>query len=311
MRRHFVFFLLFLLLIPSPTFAKTKSGEATGHLEARVIPSKVHVGDEVRLVIQAQFPKGYSLQPISTKTAFLPFELRSIDKSITAKRGEKYFQTITIRLTVFEMGDLKIPSFPVSVWNILGQRIQVKTPELAVRVVSVGKTKTDKGDIRPIKGPATVSLRYLWDWGLGILAVLLTVVLIFLILRRLRKRLADAESLLPPQERLKKELSRLSTSDLLSLGKIKEHYSELSDILRRYFERRYALDLSELTSPEILFLLKQKNLDSSVLEKLREVFEKTDLVKFAKFIPDRMLAQELEKKINEMVAATQEVPHEV
>lgn len=296
-----------------PVFSQEPEDDRTqtvGGLRARVIPSVTHVGDEVRLVIQADFPKGFSIEPISLKTKLAPFELKSIDKPISVKREGRIVQTVILRLVAFEMGDLKIPSLPVAVWSVAGHRAEANTPPLSVRVVSIGKTKEDKADIRPIKGPAAVSLRYLRDWACGLAAFLLSILLIFKIILRRRKKAEDAESLLPPQERVLRELHRLKEKDLLSLTLIKEHYSGLSDILRRYLERRYGLDLMESTSAEIHALLKDKIQEKIVLDEARQILEKADLVKFAKFTPERAFATEIEKRLLAVVEATKPIPVE-
>ncbi len=306
-------FFVFIFFAAFPVFAQEPEevpSQTVGGLRARVIPSVTHVGDEVRLVLQADFPKGFSIEPISLKTKLAPFELRSIDKPISVKREGRIVQTVILRLAMYEMGDFKIPSIPVALWSISGHRAEANTPELSVRVVSIGKTKEDKADIRPIKGPAAVDLGYLRDWACGFAAFLMSVLLVVKIILRRRKIMEEAESLLPAQERVLRELHRLNEKDLLTLTKIKEHYSGLSDILRHYLERRYGLDLMESTSVEIHDLLKKKIQETSVLDEIRQILEKADLVKFAKFTPERVFAAELEKRLLAVVEATKPVPVE-
>ncbi len=298
--------LLAVLFLSAPLLAAPRAGGVArpiGKLEGRAIPPVVHVGDEVRLVIQAQFPKGYSIEPISAKTQFLPFELVKIDKPLSVRRGDRILETIIIRLTIFELGDFKVPSIRVAVWNVAGQRAEARTPPMPVRVISIGKARDDQPDIRPIKGPASVPLFFLYETAASVLAFLLSILLIILILKR-KKKVSDPESLLPPHERLARELGRLRESGWLGAGRAKEYYTELSDILRRYLERRFGFEIMEHTSAEIESLLKEKQFDGVLIAEVREVLEKADLVKFARFVPERSLAGELEKRLFFIAEAT-------
>ncbi len=311
MKKALILLMVAAVFLMRPLLAAQTEEESSGRvggLSARVFPSVIHVGDEVRLVIQAHFPPGVLIEPISAKTLVAPFEIRSIDKPLVTKKGNGVLQTVTLRLTIFKVGDFKIPSIPLVIWNTGGQRAEANTPEIPVRVISVGKTKDDKADIRPIKGPAGVPLRYLVDWLLGFIALLLTGLLIYLLIQDQKKRKEDMESRLPAGERLLLELRRLQEKEWLSSGRIKEHYSELSTILRRYLERRYGLDVMEHTSVEIKPLLKEIIFDSVALEHANEIFDKTDLVKFARFVPDRLLAQTLKGRLEAFAQLTMPPP---
>ena len=291
-------------------FAQTDDKQEThvGGLDVRAIPSVIHVGDEVRMIIQAEFPKGYSIEPISSKTKLEPFELKAVDKPLVSQRKKRIIQTVILRLTIFKTGDFEIPSIPIAVWNIAGQRAQAATPPIPVHVVSVEKSKTDTADIRPIKTPVSVSLRNFYSGLMGALVFLLALLLVVSIFLRRKKNKKDPESLLPPHERVLLELGRLNENCWLAAGKEREHYSEFSDILRRYLERRYGLEIMEHTSPEIISILKEKKLEGSAVESSREIFEQADLVKFAKLVPERSLAVILEKHLRSILETTKLLP---
>ena len=115
------------------------------------------------------------------------------------------------------------------------------------------------------------------------------------------------ESLLPAHERAFLELKKLREKKFLEVAKIKEYYSELSDILRRYLDRRFGFQTLELTTFEILNLLKEKNFERNVLEKAKLLFENSDLVKFAKYSPFGSLAAQLEVELIQVVETTKPV----
>ena len=104
--------------------------------------------------------------------------------------------------------------------------------------------------------------------------------------------------------RVRIELERLKDQGFLEEKKVKEYYSGLSDILRNYMERALKLEALERTTFEIVQEMKQKNYEAAVIEKIRTVLEDADLVKFAKHMPERSLAERLEREILEVVDMT-------
>lgn len=84
-----------------------------------------------------------------------------------------------------------------------------------------------------------------------------------------------------------RELKQLRSESLWQKGKIKEYYTRLTEILRRYIEKRFAILAMERTSSEIINELKQNGDPANeVTGLLNECFSVADLVKFAKALPD-------------------------
>ena len=117
----------------------------------------------------------------------------------------------------------------------------------------------------------------------------------------------DLESLKPPHERAVLELERLKARRFLEEGKTKEFYSELADILRRYLERGFQIDSLERTTFELVKILKERNFPEDALGRTKTVLENSDLVKFAKFIPERNFADGLCEELVEIVNLTKPV----
>ncbi len=90
-------------------------------------------------------------------------------------------------------------------------------------------------------------------WLLCACGGVLLVVAIFMLLKRLRRTLH--ERTLSPEERARIELERLLTQGLVAQGKFKRFYSELTGVVRRYFERGYALRATRQTTAEFLAVL--------------------------------------------------------
>jgi hypothetical protein len=273
-------------------------------IEARAIPDRVTIGDSIRLYVQIERPKKVSIVPLDPKLNLAPFEIKKIETPPYARGMNRVRETFIVTLTVFELGDLKIPPLEIHTRDGSGRPGKVLTQPVPVKVVSVGKKKNDTDKIRPIKGPASLSLLGIESAAAGILAALLAIFLIIKIIIRIRKVTVDPETLKAPHERALLELERLKKKGYLSEGKVKEHYSELSDILRRYLERRFGIEALERTYFEIVGTLKEKDFEPALIKEIDGVLQSADLVKFAKYAPPRTLADELEAAIRRLVDRT-------
>jgi len=287
---------------PASSFSYAATEEVT--VTARAFPEKLTLGDEIHFLIQVERPKKYTVQAPSRHAKLSPFEIKAVETSPIVRGKNRIRETFTLTLTVFKLGDLVIPPVPVEILDADGRSDIALTDPVHVQVVSVGKKTTDKDDIRTIKGPVSFNFSAAGAWLMGFLAAALAIFLTVKVILRRRKKIADLESLMPPHERAYLELERLRAKGFLEERKIKEFYSELSDIFRRYLERSFGIAALDGTTREIIAALKQKDFSSVLLGKAKELLENSDLVKFAKFDPPRSLAQNLETRLVEIVEAT-------
>jgi hypothetical protein len=170
---------------------------------------------------------------------------------------------------------------------------------LAVHTVKVDTSQA----IKPIIGPLSVpvSFREMLPWILAALAAILVIAGIIWYLNRRRKKipvfLLKSKIVLLPHELALQEIEKLRVKKLWQAGKVKEFYSELTEILRRYIEDRFQLPALEQTSAEItLSLVDHEGCRAASLEKLSNLIILADMVKFAKAQP---LAMENEKSLND------------
>ena len=80
-----------------------------------------------------------------------------------------------------------------------------------------------------------------------------------------------------------KELESLKNKEWLKIGRTQEHFFELSEIFRRYLEKRYQFPAREWTTEEITAHFKYfPSLSDNLKLKARSILTQTDRVKFAK-----------------------------
>ena len=294
-----------LLLIPS-VFAADRAQPV--QVTAKVFKNKIKIGDEFRFIVQIDRPRKFSVIPPQEKIDLSPFESKGRDTSPRISGSNRVLESYGYNLTVFALGELKIPSVSVQYRDESGTLGEAHSEPVAMTIVSVGKKLTDKDDIRPIKGPASTGLLRFLDWVLGSLAFCLGVFLAVKLVRRWLKYRQELEFRKPPHARARLELERLKSKGLLEEKKIKEFYSALSDILRNYMERALHLEALERTTTEIVEDMKRAGFDALTIGKVQIVLEDSDLVKFAKHTPDRAIADRLENEILEIVDLTKPVP---
>jgi len=83
-------------------------------------------------------------------------------------------------------------------------------------------------------------------------------------------------------------INQLDEKQLWKSDLFKEHYVELSFIIRGYLSTRYELNLLEKTSYETKLLLTKKGIDLRFIQTIGEVLEQADMVKFAKSEPEEL-----------------------
>lgn len=81
------------------------------------------------------------------------------------------------------------------------------------------------------------------------------------------------------------QLAQLKEKRLWQQGLIKPYYSEVTEIVRRYFENRYGFMSLEKTTGETLEDLRRYAVAHPALDETARILRCADLVKFAKYEP--------------------------
>ena len=161
-----------------------------------------------------------------------------------------------------------------------------KTEGLLITVKTVILEEGAK--LKDIKQPINTTIGWsdIWPW-------LLTFLIISLIIYVLKKHVFTKKEkvitvkpkvIIPADITALKKLTKLENEKIWQEGNIKEYYSQLSEIIRRYTENRFEFIALELTSDEILEKLKSI-LSDEKLSNLRTLLQRADLAKFAKSKP--------------------------
>jgi len=199
-------------------------------------------------------------------------------------------------LTGFDSGAFYIPQQQIFVKN---QAFLTDSLLVNIATIVIDTTKVKKFPIKTIKKePFTFDDFKIYLYIiLAILAIIGFWIYWFVIKKRKTTEDAPTYRTLPPYEEALLKLNELDEKLLWQNNKIKEYYSELTEIVRGYIERELKVPALENTTDEVLEMIKDfKNSDTietskETIAKLKDLLREADLVKFAK---SRPLAIEIE-----------------
>jgi len=257
--------------------------------------SSIRIGERVLLRLNATLPKSASIfWPAIADTLTSKVEVASkskIDTNATSRNEfTNYSQTILI--TSFDTGYHYIPPFTIhysyagdsSRHELLSEGVYIK-----VQTVEVDTTKA----IRDIRGPiqAPISFAELAPYlaGTAVLVLIIGLIWYYLWRKRMNKPLFPVLTRTqgPPWQIALESLDLLEEKKLWQNGKIKEYYSELTDIIRHYLQEQHGIEAMEMITAEILSAYDLAGLQGDARSILTNILMQADFVKFAKAIPLR------------------------
>ena len=140
-----------------------------------------------------------------------------------------------------------------------------------------------------------------WRW---ILFVLVCIAVFFYLKRMNRKRPEEIVNTTSLKERTLIAITALDKAKLWEKGKLKEHFVELSFILRSYLTSRYTVSLLEKTTFETELILSKKGLNEGTIVAIAKLLSESDMVKFAKSEPELMAILKVSTLAKQIVAET-------
>ncbi|MXZ76504.1 MAG: protein BatD [Gemmatimonadetes bacterium] len=258
-------------------------------IEASVDRDRITVGDPFLYRVTVKSPANSAIEWPESGTPPEGFDLLSFEHAgPLSGPGGANIDLLRYELTLYRTGEHSIPPFSLKCVLSDGTEISAESEAIPFSVVSV--IDDDASDIRDLKSPVGIPGGAPWYyWLIAGLALLAVAAAVFLYIRRRRNR-EDPQGTVPaierpPEEIALEELERLALKEWLTQGRVKAHYSALSEILRRYLSGRYGIAAMEYTTSELLAALNARQVGHEESRVVRELFEECDMVKFARFTP--------------------------
>ena len=184
---------------------------------------------------------------------------------------------------VFALGEVELPAIPVKYRLPDGSEGEVSTAPLTLHMVSVLPKDAGEQKLADIHGPLALSIGTAFWIGLGALALLLLALAAWWLKRRRRAHAAGptlARNLSPDAE-ARVALAKLAASGVRERGDYRAFYIALTEIAKRYLERRLEAPILEMTSAEMVLFLRDHALGRGLTPVVRDLAAAADQVKFA------------------------------
>lgn len=123
-------------------------------------------------------------------------------------------------------------------------------------------------------------------------------------IKRKNKQSVKMETVMSLKDRTLFAINVLDKQKLWQEGKLKQHYSEMSHIMRSYLSGRYGLNLLERTTFETKALLLQTGLPADTVETFMTILRQADMVKFANSTTDELNILKISMLAKQIVAET-------
>ncbi len=207
-------------------------------------------------------------------------------------------------------GDYELPPFEVSFVDIregVGddavppESQTVSTTPIAVVVDDTHAAPLSEEELRHITRLDPVELPAVWSrwWWIAPPVAIVLAVIGVLLLRRARRRKGEYVEVEPADVWARRHLAILIADDLIAQRKVQAYYYRISDIVRGYIERRFAVSAPEMTTEEFLEAAgRDHRFASGVADELDGFLTACDMVKYARHEPGQ-------DEANQMLKATQ------
>ena len=291
---------LVLLLFSCLVLISQATEESLISVESHVGRATITIGDRILYTLTIKTDPGVKLEPLALGSNLGAFEVKDykISDPVKTKDGKIVNKSEYI-ITTFTTGEYVIPPITINYTDAKGEKKEIESEPLFILVKSVGATESDKEDVRGLKPPIEIKGAY-WTYLLIFPILVLLGAFGFLYYRQKSKAIAlpkiPEELKKPAWEVAFLELENLKSSDLLEKKEIKKYYILLSDIIRKYLERRYQITALDRTTPEVKMEMKSVKVDKEIINSVYDFLSSCDLVKFAKYMP---LKEEIEKDWNQ------------
>ena len=287
-----------------------------------VSKNPVLVGEPFEISILVETTQDIS---ISKKWDSLPFRMKN-DKGIFEITPDKFeitnFQEVNrknnqwkavLKAVIWDSGTFVLPQLKFNIGsNTLNSDSLLIESQLEKKIdgVDLYEIRESFIDVKQAEEKANEEKAKSKKWLLILIAltVIVVFVIIYFFIRKVRGKKKDVQSReLSLAERAILAIDELEKLQLWNQNRHKEHFVELSFILRSYYSSLYQLNLLEKTTSETQLLLQQLGLSAIHLKQIDFVLKHADMVKFAGSVLEENYVLSLDEKARECVRLTTKV----
>ncbi len=282
-----------------------KSQNVTANIES----DSILIGKELFYTIDIDMEKAENII-FPDSTSFIPFELTSETKVDTTEIENGFRFSKKYGIISLDEGDYVIPKIKIQIGDKL---FSTDSKKITVNLVQVDTTKQGLYEIKPSYDKFSLFEIIKLTLSNNYLVIIFTIsfILLFIYFKskilRFFNPLLKIKPSLRPIELVVKRLNDLEKVNMDSKEGVKLFYSDLTFYLRSFFEKEVYDRALESTTRELIQGLnnvseiKSFPISKKSVKRIEEIFKRADLVKFAKFLPEKNIIQNDLKIINEEI----------
>ena len=260
---------------------------------AKVQDDHVAVGKPFSLDLTMKVPYGYYVEWNEFATDTLSAQLDILKRGEIQRTADADSNIVVqqqLTLMTFDTGFVQVPSvaliYAKSAENQMRMKAYTEPVLLYSSTITVDTTQAFRPMMPPIEQP--VSMKEVFPWILGVLLLALAGLAIWYFVKHRKPKLDENGEpvkgpVTPPYDKAIGDLESLKQQKLWQAGKVKEYYSNLTDIAREYIEGQFKVNAVEMTTDAILQEVRELDFNPELFGKLKGTMELADLVKFAKY----------------------------
>ncbi|MBD3224469.1 MAG: hypothetical protein GF313_07055 [Caldithrix sp.] len=307
---------LVLLLLVSNNSRAQDSKHTLIEVESRVDTSVITIGDRVTYSIIINYREGLRTERPGEGVNLGMFQIKDYKVHDPKKQNGRIIEHFDYHISVYDTGHYTIPAFPIAYFPSDSSNdyriIEADPIDITVKSILSGDGARELKDIKP---PKSIPFNYAFWISMAVIVLLLGIIG-YIGYRMWKKRKEKGYLFTPPKpprpahEVALEQLQVLFNSQLISQKKYKIFFTELSNIMRSYLEKRFFIPALEETTTGILRNIHKHINDEDDIQQLRDVLFLADMVKFAKHIPDEASISKARQAAVRFVEDTKLVYHE-
>ena len=305
MVRNFNYFVYLFVILSNVVYSQNIN------VTASTDTSDYLVGDYIQFSIRAEYDEGIRISPPTLTDQLGSLEVVKV-LPVTFEKNTNV-QQFNYIIAGYDSARIVIPPIPITYFS--GNNSESQVTETNEVVVFIHTLEVDPGaDIKDVKQPIRIPFDWLF-WGIIFLIILIIAIVSYFLYKKFKKPLEEVKLIkrtppVPLHILAIRALDKLDEKKLWQQGKIKDYHSEITGIIRHYFEDRYHFHSLEMTTAQSMQVLNRVMDNQKLIEVTGKFLENADMVKFAKFVPLPSVNEDMMKQAYDIVYKTKEVDDE-
>ena len=273
------FFAWPLLLLCSVAFSQS--------IETKIDRKDILIGEQINYSLQFTLPSQNFQIEFAVPDSLPHFEILHKSKSDSTDKAGNYLVTQRLVITSFDSGSWTLPALPMKIRNSSNQSVYSLNADPIT--INVGYMPADSsGSLRDIK-PVFKVFYIENDWWIWGIAILLSLIVLFLIIRyfvkKPKKIKEENVSKLSAIEEARQRLDQLKKEEPENLDQLKIFYTSFAETFKTYYGRTYRSKIVNKTTAQTLMDMQQNKIAQDVILETAAQLRLADAVKFAKYKP--------------------------